>query len=499
LSKNIVLCSDGTGNQDIKNRGTNVFKLYEAVDIQGHKLHPVTKQVAFYDDGIGTRNAFAKVIGGAFGWGFSKNVRALYRELVNVYEPGDRIYLFGFSRGAYTVRALAGFIQYSGILDIDYYSKQPFELLTSKIQQCWDDFRTVAFKAGPAQERRSKIPTPDEVATRRHEAIERRRRNHAVSPEEKLDIAFIGVWDTVGAIAAPFDGLRELINFIYPIWFSDNTLGQEVARACHALALNEERRTFHPELWNEKNGSETRIKQVWFAGVHSNVGGGYPKQGMSLVSLDWMMAEAGNAGLRFNACDVGLVHDHQDVHDKLYDSRAGIGLYYRWAPRDVSQLCAEHKIARPKVHVSLFERIANGTDAYAPGNIPCDLEVDTAGSIGGWPAAAVSHLIPPLLKANYSGHNPSLLADMAGTVRQGKLSYYAFLLVSFATLATLADLAVMACTGKWVHLSWVLGAAIFFLCGAGLVYSWSKAVDCALCKTYRTFWHDCRTALRKML
>jgi hypothetical protein len=476
-----------------------VFKLYEAVDIQGHKLLPVTRQVAFYDDGIGTRNAFAKVIGGAFGWGFSKNVRILYRELVNVYQPGDKIYLFGFSRGAYTVRALAGFIQYSGILDIDYYSKQPFEVLTRTIQACWDDFRTVAFKAGPAEERRSKIPTPEEVAMRRQEAIERRRRNHAVRPEQKIDIAFIGVWDTVGAIAAPFDGLRELINYVYPIWFSDNTLGPEVARACHALALDEERRTFHPELWNEKNGGDTRIKQVWFAGVHSNVGGGYPKQGMSLVSLDWMMAEAGKAGLRFNACDLGLVHDHQDVHDKLYDSRAGLGLYYRWAPRDVSRLCEEHKIVLPKFHVSLFERIANGTDAYAPGNIPFALEVDTSGSIGGWPKAHVPHQIPSLLKASYSGNNPSLLSEMAGAVLQGKLSYYAFLLVSLVTLVTLAAVVVMTCTGHWVHLVWVMGATLFFVGGAVFVFSWSKAVDYALCKTYRAFWHDCRSALRAML
>src|SRR5512145_2161960 len=111
MAKNIVLCSDGTGNKDIKDRGTNVFKLYEAVDIQGHKNGKLPKQVAFYDDGVGTsRFPLAKAIGGAFGWGFSTNVKKLYRELVNVYEDGDRIYLFGFSRGAYTVRALAGLI-----------------------------------------------------------------------------------------------------------------------------------------------------------------------------------------------------------------------------------------------------------------------------------------------------------------------------------------------------------------------------------------------------
>ena len=85
----------------------------------------MTKQVAFYDDGVGTANAFARIVGGALGWGFSHNVKKMYRELVNVYESGDRIFLFGFSRGAYTVRALAGFIQYCGIMDTKYYSDRP--------------------------------------------------------------------------------------------------------------------------------------------------------------------------------------------------------------------------------------------------------------------------------------------------------------------------------------------------------------------------------------
>ncbi len=100
--KNIVLCSDGTSNTAIKARGTNVFKLYEAVDIQGLKFDSkLTPRVAFYDDGMGpSRLAPLKLIGGAFGYGFRKNVKGLYTELVHVYAPGDHIFLFGFSRGA---------------------------------------------------------------------------------------------------------------------------------------------------------------------------------------------------------------------------------------------------------------------------------------------------------------------------------------------------------------------------------------------------------------
>ena len=157
--------------------------------------------------------------------------------------------------------------------------------------------------------------------------------------------------------------MREWISrYISPIWFADNTLGPEVARACHALALDEERRTFHPELWNEQNGADNRVKQVWFSGVHSNVGGGYPKHGMSLVTLDWMMNKARQAGLRFIQTDLDFVHQHQDVHDKMYDSRSGLAVYYRWSPRDLSQLCMEHKIIAPKIHISVFERIANSTN-----------------------------------------------------------------------------------------------------------------------------------------
>jgi uncharacterized protein (DUF2235 family) len=112
MPRNIILCSDGTGNTAIKGRGTNVFKLYEALDLDPEK------QVAFYDDGVGTeRLRPLAALGGAFGFGLSRNVRQVYTALARVYEPGDRIFLFGFSRGAFTVRTLAGFIAACGIVD----------------------------------------------------------------------------------------------------------------------------------------------------------------------------------------------------------------------------------------------------------------------------------------------------------------------------------------------------------------------------------------------
>src|SRR5262249_22471107 len=118
MAKNIVICSDGTGNTTIKGRGTNVFKLYEAIDINSYRLHSsVRPQIAFYDDGVGTENMrWLRIVTGATGLGLGRNIRRLYAELVRVYEQGDNIYLFGFSRGAFTVRMLARMIDTCGIL-----------------------------------------------------------------------------------------------------------------------------------------------------------------------------------------------------------------------------------------------------------------------------------------------------------------------------------------------------------------------------------------------
>lgn len=515
MAKNVVLCSDGTGDQDIKNRGTNVFKLYEAVDIQGHKQRPepgkqpLRQQVAFYDDGVGTANAFARVVGGAFGYGFSHNVKKLYRELVNVYEPGDQIFLFGFSRGAYTARALAGMIQHCGVLDLEYYCKKDRSVLNRKIHECWEDYSRVAFKFACAQKRRAKVPTPEEIAKAKEATVARRVANVAVEPYKPVEIAFIGVWDTVGAIGAPFDGLRELIGLIHPIWFANNTLGPDVRRACHALALDEEQRTFHPELWNEKDGRETRVKQVWFSGVHSNVGGGYPKQGMSLVALDWMMTEAAKEGLRFIDEDSEYVRLHQDVHDKLYDSRAGVAVYYRWSPRNLSQLCSEHKMGKPKMHISLFERIANGTfacngtDTYSPGNIPFEFDVDCSGSIA-WPEPAVPAQIQPLVQAHNDQKDVSLLDAKQKTIYLGKLSYYAFLLLTLTAIVQLfRGMGSMWCSGWTIPdrnaLYLILWQTAAILVAAFLIHRWADGVDTTLCQYDTHFWHKCRRELRELL
>ncbi len=392
-------------------------------------------------------------------------------------------------------------------MDSSYYNKEPRDLLTTKIRVLWEDFRNVAFRQRDTEARKRTIPSREKIAAEWEAAKRLRRENHAVDPADCVDIAFIGVWDTVSAIATPFDELREFIGrYIWPIWFADNTLGPEVKRACHALALDEQRRTFHPELWNEKNGEDTRIKQVWFAGVHSNVGGGYPKQGMSLVTLDWMMNEASQAGLRFIRKDLDFVREHQDVHDKMYDSRAGVAVYYRWSPRDLSELCVEHKIPAPKIHISLFERIANGTfgvngiDSYSPGNIPYNFEIDTGGSIE-WPASQVVAGIQPLVKAGGTGSKPSLLAEMDKEVRSGKRSHTVFLAVTLLTLLIVASVGARALCGcaSCIDLLLLLGAMVLFFLGGLVVHSWANGVDLKLCRKYTDFWHKRRRPLRMLL
>src|SRR5262245_11960972 len=125
MKENSVICADGTGNTTIKGRGTNVFKLYEAVDQAGHRYTPgLTPQVALYHDGVGTESVkWLRLLTGATGWGLSRNVKQLYGELARCYASGDKIFLFGFSRGVFTVRTLAGLINACGILDLSKYDK----------------------------------------------------------------------------------------------------------------------------------------------------------------------------------------------------------------------------------------------------------------------------------------------------------------------------------------------------------------------------------------
>jgi uncharacterized protein (DUF2235 family) len=280
---------------------------------------------------------WVRIATGATGWGLGRNVKQLYAELARVFDPGDHIFLFGFSRGAFTVRTLASLIATCGVLDLSRYPTN-------------ETFERAVEDAYGAYRRKYQTWMSKALFGVRHvdaDALRRRFSIHDQShcPNGKIPIHFLGVWDTVDAVGLPFH-VAELINIVFYRFKSpDMTLNDQVVRACHALAFDEERRSFQPLLWEQRRPADkTRIEQVWFAGVHSNVGGGYPRQGMSLVALDWMMSQAEVAGLRFNAAERELYRGHVDVNDKLYDSRAGLGHFYRWAPRNVERLCAANSV-----------------------------------------------------------------------------------------------------------------------------------------------------------
>ena len=416
MSKNIVLLSDGTGNSNIKNRGTNVFKFYEAVDFNRLSDNP-QEQVAFYDDGVGTQDFKPlKILGGAFGWGLARNVRNLYKRLVQAYEPGDKIYLFGFSRGAFTVRTLAGFIASNGILDVSHYDTD--KELDKAILQLYETYRA------------KKTAILESVIYKPLMAL----LFQAYSGKPifldggETDIEFIGVWDTVDAVGLPFEGATQFWNtFVFRFKFPDTRLHGKVKKACHALSIDDQRQSFQPLLWTD----DPRIEQVWFPGVHANVGGGYPQQGLSLVALDWMLDKARAVGLQFVKTDLEFVRDKKYVFDKLYDSRSGLGVYYRYMPRDVKKISAKNGIPKPQIHISAFQRIAQGVFGYSPGNLPMDFDVVDNDGIQGnsqkivaFVNSAIAGKTPPFEQANKFIHLRRVL-------------YYTFLAYTLVTLGWL--------------------------------------------------------------
>lgn len=326
--KNIVIFSDGTCKESDKGYATNVFKLYRAVERRSKR------QMAFYDPGVGTD--IFKITGAAFGVGISENIRQCYEFLMDVYSPGDRIYLFGFSRGAYTVRSLAGMVHKTGIL---------MRRNRARINQAFSLYK----KKDNASEVKKFICSYcwGEV------------------PGGGLPVVyFIGVWDTVSALGIPFSPVRSLNPFSARWYgFHDARLHKEVKYGYQALAIDDRRKVFAPQLWDESDIPEGQtMEQVWFAGMHSNVGGGYRRTGLSDITLEWMIGKARQAGLHFWDDYQRKVLMLPDPDGKMYDSRSGVARIYRKAVRIIPE--------NAKIHESVFQRIKNRDNLYAPVNIP---------------------------------------------------------------------------------------------------------------------------------
>jgi uncharacterized protein (DUF2235 family) len=504
MPKNIIICADGTGNTTVKGRGTNVFKLYEAIDQNGHRFDPAaTQQVGIYHDGVGTESLkWLRIFGGAFGWGLSRNVKQLYGELARVYDRDDRIFLFGFSRGAFTVRTLAGLMTSCGILDPTRY-RTNYDFWRA-VRQAYRQYRR-KYQTALSRMMRGRL-TIDDEALRKQFSIGI---DAFADPERKL-IEFIGVWDTVDAVGSPF-GIADLVNgTVYRFKFPNTTLSSEVAHACHALALDEPRQSFQPVLWREQPGDEGRIDQVWFAGSHSNVGGGYPRQGMSLVTLDWMMRNAERHGLRFLPQQRLLYRDGTDVDDKLYDPRSGPGMFYRWKPRTVAHICRASNVA-PKLHRTVFQRIARNTEGYAPGSVPPDSAVVTSSS----PQAAES--IRTLVASHHADARSLIEGEWRAHVL-GATAYWLMMLTSLACLALIfgtyyTDLQslptwrhrAVAMVHTLISTNWIAVTARtvwrypWLLAGALLALLINLRVDRHLDARYSEFWHGLRRPLRDLL
>ena len=294
--KRLILCCDGTWNTaDQESNGapcpTNVVKIAYRIA----KRDGAIPQIIFYDQGVGTGNSVDRLSGGAFGAGLEDNIHDAYRFLVANYEPGDDLFLFGFSRGAFTARSIAGMIRKCGILGrahVEHY-KDAIELYRN----------------------------PDHPDA---EGPVKFRTDYSVCGNERIRIRFIGVWDTVGALGIPLRGLRWFTRGKYR--FHDTELSGTVEHACHALAIDEHRAPFEPMLWFYKPKPGQTVEQVWFCGAHSDIGGGYPETGLSDITLEWMMGKARSAGLLFDEEAMQAHLLYTDPLGKLHNSKTG--LYY---------------------------------------------------------------------------------------------------------------------------------------------------------------------------
>ena len=304
MSKRLVICSDGTWNTpDQKDRGkyrpSNVVKIARAV---ASVSRDGKIQIVFYDKGVGTGWGLDRLTGGAFGQGLNDNIKDAYRFLIHNYEEGDEIFFFGFSRGAYTVRSTAGFIRNSGLLK---------KIQADKLPEAFNLYRS------------------RELAPASQEAKDFRK---AYSREIRIN--FIGVWDTVGSLGIPIHGLKFLTRHKYQ--FHDVMLSSYVDNAFHALAVDEKRRPFKPTLWETKKLDYQRVEQVWFAGVHTNIGGGYEDSGLSDIAFTWMKEKAEQCGLSFDEEYIKKVIK-PEVKGELRNSKKGLFVLFPSYIRPIGQ------------------------------------------------------------------------------------------------------------------------------------------------------------------
>lgn len=333
MSRNIVLCCDGTGNE-LADRSSNVVKLCHAL------VRDEMRQAVFYNPGVGTvpvpqlhggiRTFIRKVRGLGFGYGITDDIKGAYRYLMNTYEPGDRVYLFGFSRGAYTTRAVAGMVYRCGLLG------KGNEAMVDYAYKAYRD----QFNGDLLAQFRATFSRP-------------------------CKIAFLGAWDTVSSVG------------LWPESFPSTRHNPAIEVVRHAVSIDEVRAKFRTNLFGKVEGQDR--KEVWFAGVHSDVGGGYLDAGLSNIALRWMAREAAAHGLLVNEAEL----PPGDPDGPLHESLSGAWHVLEWLPLrrwNAARKGREFVFYRKQrraipdrslVHSSVFAR----TD-YHPPNLPANAVVE---------------------------------------------------------------------------------------------------------------------------
>jgi uncharacterized protein (DUF2235 family) len=333
MKKNIVIFSDGTGQKGGVGSNTNVYKLFNMIEDR------TQRQIAFYDPGLGTD--WRKITGSISGNGISKNIRDCYEFLFENFEAEDEIFLFGFSRGAATVRSLTGFLHLFGILP------------RSRKDLIHEAFRIYKMNNNKARQEKA---------------------NSFIAKHHTMwvKVKFLGVFDTVAALGLPLKWLSVLLDKLTPMKFHSFELSESVIFARQALAIDEERKTFAPVLWDALGPGhpKEKMKQVWFCGVHTDVGGGYAEDNLSNISLRWMIREASEKGL--------IIYEKSDAYKTLKTAPVnpdGImhneqkefpGSLFKRAVRNWDK----NSHGEPCLHESVFQRKKNSDNddspAYAP-------------------------------------------------------------------------------------------------------------------------------------
>jgi hypothetical protein len=327
--RRLIVCCDGTWNSPVKEHETNVVRLLRAIA----PVCPRTgvTQISYYHLGVGTGNLFDQFLGGMAGIGLSSSVKSCYGFLVDNYQAGDEILLFGFSRGAYVVRSVAGLIGTIGLLEkADMFA----------FKEVWDYYTL------PKTAR--KEYDLDTIVPRRH---------------QRVPISCVGVWDTVGALGIPGS---KLCSRSYT--FHETRLGSQVRHAFQSLAMDERRGNFQPAVWVKSDAGQV-LEQTWFPGVHSDVGGGYPAHGLADATLLWMLDRLRAHSLLFiddDAVVSGVNRATAELYPKgrMHDSRSLLWkLVGCPVPRPVGITDDSERI-----HASAIERQAQVSPADTYGN-----------------------------------------------------------------------------------------------------------------------------------